>query len=176
MKRSILLPLLATAATLSIVTHALEAAEAPPPTRLASAIREEVAARDKALADRARAIELRERAARAIEQRMVVAPAPEGAAAPASGRTAAGGQAPEPYESLATIYQAMKPAKAAAVLERLELPVQVEITSRMRERSAALIMAQMQPDAAATLSMALARKPAGQAAAPAAQPKVASRS
>jgi flagellar motility protein MotE (MotC chaperone) len=66
----------------------------------------------------------------------------------------------------------MKPAKAAVVLERLELPVQVEIASRMRERSAALIMAQMQPDAAAALSMALARRPAAGGATAAAQPRV----
>jgi flagellar motility protein MotE (MotC chaperone) len=170
-KRSILLPLLATAATLSIVTHALEAAEAPPPTRLATAIREELAARDKALADKARAIELRERAARAIEQRMAATPPePAAPAAPAAGPKA-GAETPAPYESLATIYQAMKPAKAAAVMERLELPVQVEIASRMRERSAALILAQMQPDAAAALSMALARRPA-----PRPEPRVASRS
>ena len=171
MKRSILLPLLATAATLSIVTHALEAAEAPPPTRLATAIREELAARDKALADKARAIELRERAARAIEQRMAETPAEPAAPAATAARQQPGAQAPEPYDSLATIYQAMKPAKAAAVMERLELPVQVEIASRMRERSAALILAQMQPDAAAALSMALARKPA-----PRPEPRVVSRS
>lgn len=171
MKRSILLPLLATAATLSIVTHALEAAEAPPPTRLATAIREELAARDKALADKARAIELRERAARAIEQRMAETPTEPAAPAATAARQQPGDQTPEPYDSLATIYQAMKPAKAAAVMERLELPVQVEIASRMRERSAALILAQMQPDAAAALSMALARKPA-----PRPEPRVVSRS
>lgn len=175
MKRSILLPLLATAATLSIVTHALEAAEAPPPTRLATAIREELAARDKALADKARAIELRERAARAIEQRMAAAPPEEAAPPAAAARQQAPADAPQPYESLATIYQAMKPAKAAAVMERLELPVQVEIASRMRERSAALILAQMQPDAAAALSMALARRPVPQSTARA-EPRVASRS
>ncbi len=171
MKRSILLPLLATAATLSVVTHTLEAAEAPPPTRLATAIREELAARDKALADKARAIELRERAARAIEQRMATPP-PEPAALPtAPARAGADSGTSAPFDSLATIYQAMKPAKAAAVMERLELPVQVEIASRMRERSAALILAQMEPDAAAALSMALARRPA-----PRPEPRVASRS
>lgn len=176
MKRSILLPLLATAATLSIVTHTLEAAEAPPPTRLANAIREELAARDKALADKARAIELRERAAKAIEQRMAAAQPDTPAPAPAAAKPGAGpaGAAAAPFDSLASIYQAMKPAKAAAVMERLELPVQVEIASRMRERSTALILAQMEPDAAAALSMALARRPAKPDER--AEPRVASRS
>jgi flagellar motility protein MotE (MotC chaperone) len=164
---------MAVAATLSIVTHALEAAEAPAQpqqTRLSTAIREEMAARDKALAEKARAIELRERAARTIELRIAATPPAEAAPPPARGQAPA--ETSGPYDSLATIYQAMKPAKAAVVLERLELPVQVEIASRMRERSAALIMAQMQPDAAAALSMALARRPAAGGATAAAQPRV----
>jgi flagellar motility protein MotE (MotC chaperone) len=51
----------------------------------------------------------------------------------------------------------MKPAKAAVVFEQLTMDVQMKVAKKMRERSAAMIMAAMTPNGAAALSMALAR-------------------
>ena len=52
----------------------------------------------------------------------------------------------------------MKPAKAAVIFERLDMEVQTEVAKRMRERSTALIVSNMSPNAAVQLSMALAGK------------------
>ena len=68
--------------------------------------------------------------------------------------------APDQFDDLAKIYQAMKPAAAALVLEQLDLDVQMRVAQRMRERSTAMILAAMTPKAAAALTMALARRQA----------------
>jgi len=49
----------------------------------------------------------------------------------------------QPYDDLARIYQTMKPARAAPIFEKLDLEVQTQVARRMRERSAALLMAAM---------------------------------
>ena len=53
----------------------------------------------------------------------------------------------------------MKPAKAAPVFEQLDLEVQYLVAKKMRERSAALLLAAMSPDAAAELSRRMAGRP-----------------
>jgi flagellar motility protein MotE (MotC chaperone) len=58
--------------------------------------------------------------------------------------------------SLVTLYEAMKPRDAAAILNDLDMPVLVELTARMNERKAAAIMAAMQPDRARDLTAELA--------------------
>jgi flagellar motility protein MotE (MotC chaperone) len=60
------------------------------------------------------------------------------------------------WTSLVTLYQAMKPRDAAAILNDLDMPVLVELTARMNERKAAAIMAAMQPDRARDLTAKLA--------------------
>jgi flagellar motility protein MotE (MotC chaperone) len=137
-------------------------------------IKESVKDRDRQAAQRNRALDLREQATRAAEERLK---------AGMEARQAAPKQNAEkesedgPYESLARIYQTMKPAKAARVFEQLELDVQVQVAQRMRDRATAGILAAMSPDAAARLSMAMAGKtprPARNAAASAgAQPQAA---
>jgi hypothetical protein len=72
------------------------------------------------------------------------------------GQPAQPGLPDEAISNLARIYQAMKPAKAAIVMEKLGLDVQVKITKEIRERSMGLIMGAMSPDGAARLSAALA--------------------
>jgi flagellar motility protein MotE (MotC chaperone) len=70
------------------------------------------------------------------------------AAAPADGLT-----------QLVRMYQSMRPKDAARIFEQLELGVQVEVASRMRERAMASILAEMNPKAAGRLTMALAGRP-----------------
>lgn len=155
MTRPSLLMLMAVSSGLSAVAHAVGVVAPEEQTRLGSAIEKDIAARDRNAAQRARALEMREQAAKAIEARL------GGGTGTATGT--ASGPAPvdpiaERYAELARIYQAMKPKAAAAVFEQLAMDVQVEVAQRMRERSTAAIMASMSPRGAATLTMALARK------------------
>lgn len=77
--------------------------------------------------------------------------------------------APEPADNriaaLVKMYQAMRPKDAARIFERLDMSVQVDVASHMRERAAAAIMAEMDPKAASALTMALAGQPVRTAAA-----------
>lgn len=127
-----------------------------PRSRLGVAIADDMQQRDKAAGRRGRALDLREQAVRAAEVRL----GKEAAAPPVAGPASAGGGAPAPdqFDDLARIYQAMKPAAAALVLEQLELEVQMHVAQKMRERSTALILAAMTPKGAAVLTMALARR------------------
>ena len=164
--RPSLLMVTAGVAGLSAIANAVAVA-APateqPQTRLGNSIQQSVRDRDRAMAEQKRALQLREQAAKATEERLKADLASRQAEAekPAP-RMAAGGkpvEANEPYDELARIYQTMKPAKAAPIFERLDLEVQTEVARRMRERAMALIMSNMSPNAAVQLSMALAGKP-----------------
>ena len=160
-----LLMLTAATAAAAMVANAVTAAtpaDQNGQTRLGNAIAQDISSRDAAAAQRARALDLREQATRAAEERLQ---AEVTARQPASGGTpGASGQPANPedaqYDDLARIYQAMKPAKAAIVFEQLDMDVQMKVAQRMRERSTALILASMTPKGAAALSMALARKSA----------------
>lgn len=136
----------------------------PLQSRLGAAIADDANTRDRAAARRGRTLDLREQAVRAAEARLKsdAAPPPDAAA-----QAAAAGAPPPPsqYDDLAKIYAAMKPAAAAAVMEQLDLEVQMRVAQKMRERSIASVMAAMSPRGAAALTMALARKQAGGGAA-----------
>lgn len=168
-RRPSLLMLTAAAAAFSTVAHGVGVASPTPeapPTRLGTAIKQDIATRDQSTTLRNRALVLREQAARATEERIktdlrarqqaadtATAASPAG---PTGGTTAEGAQ----YDNLAKIYQAMKPGKAALVFEQLDMDVQMKVAQRMRDRSTAMILAAMTPKGAADLSMALARKEA----------------
>lgn len=165
--RPSLLMVMAAVATLSTVANAIAAAPASdlPQTRLGTAINQDLAKRDQSGAARNRALSLREQVARAAEERIKAnarARQQEAAAAAAATASAAPGDkaiAPNAqYDDLARIYQAMKPARAALVLEQLDMDVQMQVAQRMRQRSTAMILAAMTPAGAADLSMSLARK------------------
>ena len=161
-----LLMLTAAAAAISGVAHAVgvaaPAADAPA-TRLGTAIKEDIAARDQSAKRRSRALALREQAARATEERIKSELRARQEAA-ASANSATGPTAQEAqYDNLARIYQAMKPAKAALVFEQLDMDVQMKVAGRMRDRSTAMILAAMTPKGAADLSMSLAHKEASKA-------------
>lgn len=163
--RPSLLLLTAAATAIAGIANAIGMAApdtAVPKSRLGVAIADDVAARDQGAARRGRALDLREQAIKAAEARLkadLVARAVPAAAAgtPLPGAPDASA-APDQFDDLAKIYQAMKPGAAAAVLEQLDIEVQMRVTQRMRERSAALILASMTPKAAAALTMALARR------------------
>ena len=159
-KRPPLLASLAAMAAVSIVAHgaAISAPAGTPETRMGASIKQSVKERDQAAAQRNRALDLREQAARAAEERLKA----EMQGKQAGPRPGAAKVAEEdsPYDSLARIYQTMKPAKAARVFEQLELEVQVEVARRMRDRATASILGSMSPQAAARLSMAMAGKTA----------------
>lgn len=159
-----LLVLTAIAATLSTVAQGMTAAapaEETPPTRLGTAIKQDLAARDQSTARRNRALALREQVAKAAEERIKAdLRARQEKADLAAAGGGPGGKAAEDaqYDNLARIFQAMKPAKAALVFEQLDLDVQMKVAVRMRDRSIAMILAAMSPAAAADLSMSLAHK------------------
>ena len=175
--RPSLLMLTAAAASVAAVANGVSAASPDGAagdaarTRLGVAIGQDMNARDQAAARRNRALDLREQAARAAEQRLKAdLDARQQAAAAASqaqtgggsgGGSSGGGKAQEQtdqFNDLARIYQAMKPAQAAVVFEQLDIDVQMKVAQKMRERSTALILGAMTPRGAARLSMALARR------------------
>lgn len=161
--RPSLLALTALTAALSGVAHGvgvLQAATAvpAPPTRLGVSIAKDQLSRDLDSAGRSRSLDLREQAAQATERRIKADLATRLPPAAAAKIGAADGG--DQFDSLARVYQAMKPASAAVVFEKLEMTVQMQIAKRMRDRSTAMILANMSPQAASDLSMALARKSA----------------
>ena len=156
--RPSLLVLLAGAAGLAAIGHgAAISAAAEPETRLGASIQQSAVDRDKAAARRQRALDLREQAAQATEARLQAAVPPAGSGPQRSGAGGAEAEVEDQYDELARIYQSMKPAKAALVFEQLAMDVQMKVAKKMRERSAAMLMASMTPNGAAALSMALAR-------------------
>jgi flagellar motility protein MotE (MotC chaperone) len=173
MARPSLLLMTAAVSALAVVANASTIASTAtqnnaPKTRLGTSIDQDIADRDTAAARRKRGLDLREQATKAAQARLQAdlearQKGPEGASGP--GPAAGPVEAPEvQFDELARIYQAMKPAKAAIVLEQLDMEVQMKVAQRMRERSTALVMAAMTPKGAAALSMALARKSARAAA------------
>ncbi len=166
MRRWSLLALTAGAAGLSVVAGTLAQAQSGE-GRFGSGIRQEMSERDRATAARQRQLDLREAATKAAERRMAGSPGAPGAsgaaAQPIPGAVAPATPEPEQTEAqrldeLARIYQAMKPKSAAPIFEQLSLEVQVKVASRMRERSAAQVLAAMDPKSAATLTMAIAKR------------------
>jgi flagellar motility protein MotE (MotC chaperone) len=77
-------------------------------------------------------------------------------------------------KSLVKIYETMKPRDAARIFEQLDLPVLLGVVEHMKERSAAPILAAMDPSKARTVTLALAERKdqrAGQDAAHQSPPK-----
>jgi len=166
MARPSLLLLMAAASAIAAVANAASIAtgdqDSANKTRLGNSIERDLSTRDQDAVKRQRALDLREQAAKAAEQRLAasVGAQQKDAAAGAPGAPGAPAPAEAQFDELARIYQAMKPAKAAAVFEQLDMEVQMKVAQRMRAASTASILAAMTPKGAASLSMALARKSA----------------
>lgn len=126
-------------------------------SRLGVSLRDAAAKRDSMTADEKRRLDMREQAVRASEARLAGQIRDQQAQAAAAARAAQGGAAPAvPYDNLAKIYQSMKPNRAGPIFEKLDIEVQKEVATRMRDRATAQIMANMSPNGAVALSMALA--------------------
>jgi len=67
-------------------------------------------------------------------------------------------QASKQFASLVKVYETMKPKDAARIFEKLDLNVQLAVAHRMKESKMAAILAEMNPDAAKSLTMALAER------------------
>lgn len=130
--------------------------QAVPQSRLSVSIGDDIARRDSAAAGQKRALDLREQALKATQSRIDASLKAQQQAQAPTGSVPT--DAPDQFDSLAKIYTAMKPAKAAPVFAQLDLEVQYLVARRMRERSTAMILAAMEPQAAARLTMALAGK------------------
>jgi flagellar motility protein MotE (MotC chaperone) len=70
-------------------------------------------------------------------------------------------------QSLAHMYEQMKPKEAARILEQLDVPVLLTMLSRMREMKAAPILATMDPAKAKAVTLALTEQRKSGAGAPA---------
>jgi flagellar motility protein MotE (MotC chaperone) len=167
-----MLTMLIGSATLSVGIGAIAAANAPatatksaPKTRLGASISDDLKQRATADAGQASALDLREQTIRAAQARLNASlkakqeaekASPDAAGEAGAGTGTSPGSTPDQYDTLARIYQAMKPAKAAPVFAQLDLEVQYLVAKKMRERSTAMILAAMDPQAAARISMALA--------------------
>ena len=60
--------------------------------------------------------------------------------------------------SLVAIYTNMKPKEAAPILSQLDMPVLLQLLTRMKDRTTSAIMAAMDPKTAQTITMALAER------------------
>ena len=67
-------------------------------------------------------------------------------------------QSAKQFTSLVKVYETMKPKDAARIFEKLDLGVQLAVAHRMKEAKMAAILAEMDPDAAKSLTMALAQR------------------
>lgn len=61
-------------------------------------------------------------------------------------------------DSLVRVYERMKPKDAARIFERLDMKIQLDVATRMKETKMAPILAAMAPDAATKLTSQLAAK------------------
>lgn len=139
------------------------------------AILERLQQRRQELDARAREIDIRENLLKEAEKRIESKVAEMKAV---ESKIAAAGQQKTDAEnarlkSLVTTYQGMKPKDAAKVFDRLEMPVLIEIASRIPPRNMSDILGLMQPDAAERLTVELAHRASGDTSAPSSElPKI----
>lgn len=64
----------------------------------------------------------------------------------------------EQLASIVKVYESMKPKDAAPIFQRLDLDIQMQVATRMKDRSMAALLSEMNPDAAKTLTTRLATR------------------
>jgi flagellar motility protein MotE (MotC chaperone) len=141
---------------------------ASPPPNLAAAgqadpLEESMAAalraRREALDQRERNLATREALMATVEQRLAARATEllslqrEGEAEEAAARL----RAESSWMTLAKLYEAMRPRDAAEIFNELDLPILVQVVSRMSERRAAPVLAAMTPERARQVTAELAR-------------------
>jgi flagellar motility protein MotE (MotC chaperone) len=137
--------------------------EGPAASAAERAVLEELRARRAALDAREQALAVRESVLVATEQRLTrrveelaaVQQRLEALDKAAREREDAG------WRGLVRIYENMRPRDAARIFNELEMVTLVEVVDRMKERTAAPILAGMEPEKAKALTAELARRRAG---------------
>ncbi|WP_372426679.1 MotE family protein [Salinarimonas chemoclinalis] len=141
-----------------------------PATSSEDMLRQRMAEQRAELERRLRELDMREELVAAAEARLEerVAGGPAGAPAPGGtpGAAAAAPEAEDPANAeamrrLVSMYEAMRPKDAARVFDRLALEVLVPLAVDMSPRRMAEVMAQMSPEAAERLTIALAMRARG---------------
>lgn len=125
-----------------------------PPERLAVALQErqaDIDAREASLRDRVAALALAEKS---IEARIAELREAEGALR--STLALADGAAENDLARLTAVYEAMKPADAAALFETMAPEFAAGFLGRMRPEAAALVLSGMAPDKAYSISVLVA--------------------
>jgi len=64
----------------------------------------------------------------------------------------------EQLAGIVKVYETMKPKDAAPIFQRLDLDIQMQVATRMKDRSMAAILSDMDPDSAKTLTTRLATR------------------
>jgi len=64
----------------------------------------------------------------------------------------------EQLGSIVKVYESMKPKDAAPIFQRLDLEIQMQVATRMKDRSMAALLSEMDPDAAKILTTRLATR------------------
>ena len=127
------------------------------------AILERLQSRRQELDARAREIEIRESLLKEAEKRITTKvdemKAVEAKTASENAQKAEAENAR--FKGIITMYEGMKPKDAAKVFDRLEMPVLLEIASKIAPRKMSDILGLMQTDAAERLTVELARRATG---------------
>jgi flagellar motility protein MotE (MotC chaperone) len=124
------------------------------------AVLERLQERRQELDARAREMDIRENLLKAAEQR-IEARVGEVKAIESRISAAKTQQAAEEetrFKAIVTMYEGMKPKDAARIFDRLDMPVLIEVASRIAPRKMADILGVMQPAAAERLTVELARR------------------
>lgn len=139
-------------------TVAVETETAVSPTE--RAVLERLQQRRQELDARTRELDIRESLLKAAEQRIearvVEVKAIEGRIAATRTEKAAADEAR--FKAIVTMYEGMKPKDAARIFDRLDMPVLIEVASKIAPRKMADILGVMQPAAAERLTVELARR------------------
>lgn len=123
-------------------------------------ILENLADRRKALDERTRELDMRERVLSAMEKRIddKIAEMKKIQAKVASYLKNYDEQHVQRLQRLVKMYETMKPKDAARIFEQLHMDILVEVATNMKERQMSAILADMSPDAAKALTVELATK------------------
>jgi flagellar motility protein MotE (MotC chaperone) len=146
--------------------HAPEAEESVPlqdtvsgPTASESDVLESLSRRREQLDERAREIDMREKvlaaAEKRVEQRIAELKAVEARIEVLFGQRDEKGE--KQLADLVKMYEAMKPASAAAIFDSLEQDVLIDVVRRMKPAKASPVLAAMKPERARDITVELAR-------------------
>ncbi|MBE9606200.1 hypothetical protein IAI18_15150 [Acetobacteraceae bacterium H6797] len=139
-------------------------ADAPDPAKEAEkAILESLRARRQTLDTRETALAAREQVLQAAEKRLTdrlreMEELQRKLVAESDARNA---QDEAGWRGLVKVYESMKPRDAASIFDDLDMPVLVQIVTRMKEAKASPVIGAMRPDRARELTTELARQRAG---------------